>query len=71
MTKLKITGVAALAVVVLAGCETGGTASGSLAAGLSYDDFQRQYNVDQATMVAMDANADGVITENEWQAAGY
>jgi hypothetical protein len=40
-------------------------------AGLSYDDFQRQYGVDQATLVAIDANGDGVISENEWQAAGY
>ena len=69
MNVLKTTA-ALLSAVVLAGC-AGEDGMAPLAAGLSYDDFQRQYNVDQATMVAMDANNDGVITENEWQAAGY
>ena len=71
MTKLKTTAVATLALVALAGCEMGATSGASIESGLSYDQFQRQYNVDQATTVSIDADNDGVITENELQAAGY
>ena len=71
MTTFRTTAAAALALVALAGCEMGATGGASIESGLSYDEFQRQYNVDQATMVAIDADNDGVITENEWQAAGY
>ena len=73
MSILKTGAVALISLGVLAGCETTAGGSGNLPieAGLSYDDFQRQYGTDQATMLAMDANNNGIISENEWQAAGY
>ena len=69
MSFLKTATAGLASVIVLAGCEM--NTGMSVEAGLSYDEFGRQYDVDYATMVSIDADGNGVISENEWQAAGY
>lgn len=73
MQMVKSSIVAALAAGIVAGCDMqmGGTAGASLESGLSYADFEAQFGTDRATTVAIDADNNGTITENEWQAAGY
>ena len=73
MSFIKTGAVALVSLGLLAGCEAsvGASADMNIESGLSYDDFERQYGTDRASTVAIDADGDGMISENEWQAAGY